>query len=239
MIYTQDFKTTLEDIDKNAYITNKAILRFFENTATYHSDSIGGGIKAVEETGLTWIVLDWRVKVINRPKYGEKLKVRTWSRGIQKFFAFRDYELVNDNDEILALGTSKWVLMDINKNRMVLLNDELMARYESEDRPAFDENQLSKIESPSEFSNEINYTVMRKDIDFNKHMHNLYHFDLAYEVLPGELYENSTFDNFRITYKIEIKLGETVTCKYSLLEDKNIVVISDLEGNTKSIIKLW
>ena len=239
MIYTQDFKTTLEDIDKNAYITNKAILRFFENTATYHSDSIGGGIKAVEETGLTWIVLDWRIKVLQRPKYGEKLKVRTWSRGIQKFFAFRDYELINDKNEILAIGTSKWVLMDINKNRMVLLNDELMKMYDSEDRPVFEDEELPKIEMPQEFSSEINYTVMRKDIDFNKHMHNLYHFDLAYEVLPDELYENTTFDSFRITYKKEIKLGETVTCKYSSLENKNIVVINDLEGNTKSIIKLW
>jgi len=239
MIYTQEFKTTLEDIDKNAYITNKAILRFFENTATYHSDSIGGGIKAVEETGLTWIVLDWRIKVIKRPKYGEKLMVRTWSRGIQKFFAFRDYELINDKNEILAIGTSKWVLMDINKNRMVLLNDEHMKRYESEDRTVFSEDELSKIEVPQEFSNEISYTVMRRDIDFNKHMHNLYHFDLAYEVLPDELYDNSTFDNFRITYKKEIKLGETVTCKYSSLENKNIVVINDLDGNTKSIIKLW
>lgn len=239
MIFEQEFKTTLEDIDKNAYITNKAILRFFENTATYHSDSVGGGIKAVEETGLTWIVLDWRIKIIKRPKYGEKLKVRTWSRGIQKFFAFRDYELVNDNDEILAIGTSKWVLMDINKNRMVLLSDEIMKMYDSEDRSVFEGEELPKIEIPEEFSNEINYTVMRKDIDFNKHMHNLYHFDLAYEILPDELYDNSTFNNFRITYKKEIKLGETVTCKYSSLENKNIVVINDLEGNTKSIIKLW
>lgn len=239
MIYTQEFKLTLEDIDKNAYITNKAILRCFENTATYHSDSVGGGIKAVEETGLSWIVLDWRVEVIKRPKYNEKIKVRTWSRGIQKFFAFRDYELINDKNEILAIGTSKWVLMDINKNRMVVLNDEHMAKYESEDRPVFQDEELPKIEMPQEFSNEINYTVMRKDIDFNKHMHNLYHFDLAYEVLPDELYDNSIFDNFRITYKKEIKLGETVTCKYSSLEDKNVVVINDLEGNTKSLIKLW
>ena len=51
---------------------DQIILRYFENTATYHSDSIGGGIKSVETTGRTWIVLDWRVKVLKRVKYGEK-----------------------------------------------------------------------------------------------------------------------------------------------------------------------
>jgi len=239
MIFEQQYKSTLEDIDKNAYITNKAILSYFENTATYHSDSVGGGIKGVEETGLTWIVLDWRIKVIKRPKYGEVLKVRTWSRGIQKFFAFRDYELVNSEEEILAIGTSRWILRDINKHKMTLLNEDMMKAYESEIRTVFDDEDFSKVELPNEFSNEIEYECMRRDIDFNGHMHNLYHFELAYEALPEEIYDNNTFDNFKITYKKEIKLGDTINCKYTLEEDKNIVVISTEEGNMNSVIQLW
>ena len=239
MIFEQDFKTTLEDIDKNAYITNKAILSYFENTATYHSDSMGGGINAVKETGQTWIVLDWRVKVLNRVKYGEPIKVRTWSRGFQKFFAFRDYELINAKGEVCAIGTSRWILRDIEKHRMTLLNENLMKGYESEDKTVFCDEDFSKMSEPDLYSNEIEYTAMRRDIDFNGHMHNLYHFDLAYDTLPKDVYENSVFDNFRITYKKEIKLGENVICKYSLDENKNTVVISDSDGNINSIICLW
>jgi len=239
MIFEQDFKMTLEDIDKNAFITNKAILRYFENTATYHSDSIGGGIKAVETTGLTWIVLDWRVKVIKRVKYGEKLTVRTWSRGYAKFFAYRDYELVNSLGEILAIGTSRWILRDITKHKMVLLNDESLLAYESESRQVLPEEEFSKIEIPLDFSNEINYTVMRRDIDFNRHMHNLYHFDLAYEALPNKIYENSKFDNFKVTYKKEITFGDIVKCKYAFNQDKNLVVISNSSGELNSVVELW
>lgn len=239
MTFEQNYKPTLEDIDKNTCLTNKAILRYFENTATYHSDAVGGGIKAVEVTGQTWIVLDWSVKVLKRPKYGENLKVRTWSRGIQKFFAFRDYELINENNEVCVVGTSRWVLMDINKNRMVLLNEELMKMYESESKMVLPKEDFSKIAIPEDFSKEINYTSMRKDIDFNKHMHNLYHLDLAYETLPEEVYENSIFDNFKITYKKEIKLGDTVKCKYSFMDDKHSVQIVDNEGNMHSIVLMW
>lgn len=239
MIFEQEFKMTLEDIDKNTYITNKAILRYFENTATYHSDSIGGGLRTVETTGRTWIVLDWRVKVLKRAKYGENLKVRTWSRGIAKFFAYRDYELLNETGEVIAIGTSRWILRDINNHKMVLLNDELMAEYKSESRQVLPEEDFSKIETLSEFSNELNYTAMRRDIDFNRHMHNLYHFDLAYEVLPEEIYENNVFDNFKITYKKEIKLGESVKCQYAFNDNTHTVYISNMDNNINSIIKLW
>lgn len=239
MIFEQEFKMTLEDIDKNAFITNKAILRYFENTATYHSDSIGGGMKAVETTGRTWIVLDWRVKVLKRVKYGEKLKVKTWSRGTIKFFAFRDYELLNEAGEIIAIGTSRWILRDITNHKMVLLNEELMSAYESESRQVLPEEEFSKIEIPLEFSKELNYTAMRRDIDFNRHMHNLYHFDLAYETLPDDIYDSYTFDNFKVTYKKEIKLGEAIKCKYTYLDNKNVVVVTNEDNNINSIIQLW
>ena len=195
MTFEQDFKLTLEDIDKNTYITNKAILQYFENTATYHSDSVGSGMKMVKTTGRTWIVLDWRVKILKRPKYGESLRVRTWSRGIQKFFAFRDYELLNEYGEVLAIGTSRWILRDINTHKMVLLNEEIMKAYESENRKVFEDEEFSKMSEPDSILNEIEYTAMRRDIDFNGHMHNLYHFELAYEILPDDMYENNIIQN--------------------------------------------
>jgi len=89
---------------------------------------------------------------------------------------------------------------------MVRLTDEIMNRYEPEEKSVFSEEKLGKLEVPTEFSSYINYEVIRKDIDVNKHMHNLYYLDLAYEAMPEEVYEQRPFDNVRITYKKEIKL---------------------------------
>ncbi len=75
-------------------------------------------------------------------------------------------------------------------------------------KTVFEENSLDKVKIPEEFSNTIKYEVIRKDIDINKHMHNLYYLDLAYEALPDEIYNKRPFDYVRITYKKEIKLGE-------------------------------
>lgn len=239
MFFEQNFKLTLEDIDKNTYITNKAILRYFENTATYHSDSIGRGLNSISDNGQTWIVLDWHVKVIKRVKYGESVKVRTWSRGTAKFFAYRDYELIDELGNVCAIGSSRWILRDISQNKMTLLSEEMMKDYQCEDRKVLPDEEFAKIHIPEEFSNEFSYTVLRKDIDFNNHMHNLYHFDLAYETIPEEIYNNSLFDNFRITYKREIKLGQKIASKYALVDGKHLVYISNSDGEMNSIIELW
>ena len=71
-------------------------------------------------------------------------------------------------------------------------------------------------------------------------MHNINYLDLANEALPDEIYFNSKeFDFFQISYKKEIKLGETVKCKYAFVNNKHIVVIKS-QDDTKlhAIIEL-
>ena len=83
---------------------------------------------------------------------------------------------------------------------------------------------IEKIEIPDDFEKMLEYTVVRRDIDLNKHMHNLYYLDLAYETLPEEIYAKRPFDNVRITYKKEIKLGDCICCEYAKKDDKNILI---------------
>ena len=92
---------------------------------------------------------------------------------------------------------------------------------------------------PENFESEYIYKVARRDIDLNGHMHNLYYLDLAYEALPQEVYEKRPFDNVRIEYKKEIKFGETIKCKYSYINDENVVAIfNDDESIVHAIIIL-
>lgn len=212
MIYKETFKIALKDIDKNNYIKNRAILEILENIASYHSDNVKYGAIQVEKTHKTWILLEWKLNVIKRPKYGQTLSVNTWGRDVNKFFTYRDFEIYNENNELCVIATSKWALVDIYTKKLVRLTDEIMGRYKIEEKSVFSDKNLDKIKIPKEFTSSINYTVIRKDIDINSHMHNLYYLDLAYEALPEEEYSKRPFDNVRINYKKEIKLR-----RYSLL----------------------
>ena len=143
---------------------------------------------------------------------------------MKKAFTYRDFEIRDKENNLCVIGTSKWVLVDINTNRIVRLDEQLIEDYEPEEKSVFDE-ELTKLKVPEKFESEYIYKVARRDIDLNGHMHNLYYLDLAYEALPQEVYEKRPFDNVRIEYKKEIKFGETIKCKYICINGENIVTI--------------
>ena len=239
MIFTDKAKTGIKDIGKNSKIKNKSLLEILENIGSYHSDKVGYGALSIEETKLSWILLEWKLKVIKRPMYGEILTINTWGRNMEKFFTFRDYELFDENNNLCLIATSKWALVNIETGKIARMTDDVIKKYDPEEKEVFPNEKIEKIKIPESFDNELTYKVTRRDIDLNSHMHNLYYLDLAYEVLPEEEFNKRPFDNIRITYKKEIKLGDTIKCKYKKQENKNIIVITNEDENViHSVISL-
>ena len=181
------------------------------------------GIRSVEKT-YTYIYLD----------------IHTWSRGIEKFYAFRDFEVYDEENNLCAIATSKWLLVDSKTEKIARVELEMANRYQSEtEKAVFKDKKIEKIKEPKEYISEMTYTTRRRDIDVIGHMHNLYYLYLAYEALPEEEYQKRLFNHVRIQYKNQIKLGETVKCKYTKENGENIVVIkSEDDKMLHAIIKL-
>lgn len=239
MIFKEKFKMGLKDIDKDNLLKNRAILEYLENIGSYHSDVAGFGANYTNSTGIAWILLGWKLKVIARPKYGAELEIHTWAKEGSKVATFRDFEIFDENKKLCAIATSKWTMVDIKKGKIIKISDDVIDAYKTETRNVFSEVELEKIAIPKEFQTTSEYLVRRKDIDINCHMHNLYYLDVAYEALPEEIYNRRPFDEVRIQYKKEIKLGEKLKCKYANAEDKYIVVIySENEKIIHAIIEL-
>ena len=82
MIYREKYKVELEDIGMHNRISNKRIITIMEDVAAAHSDSVGYGIKEVGQTNCAWVLLDWKIKVVNRPEYNTHIEAFTWSRKV-------------------------------------------------------------------------------------------------------------------------------------------------------------
>ena len=230
MILENEYTIKLSEIGKGNKATNKAILSFFEDIGGLHSNKAGYGIFEIDKTHLSWILLGWRMQVIRRPKYAEKIKIKTWSKGVIKFYTYRDFEVYDEQGNLIIRASSKWVLLDIEKGKIVRIEPELMEKYEPEvNKSVFGIEEFDKVKEPDLYQYEKEYTVRRADIDVNNHMHNLNYIELANEALPEDVYRGALFNEVRITYKKEIKLGETVKCKYAFKEDKHVIVVKNMD----------
>lgn len=136
-----------------------------------------------------------------------------------------------NNGKISAIGTSKWILFDLETNKIAKITEDIIDLYKPEPEKVFEKDEIEKLKEVDELNSYIEYDVKRSDIDVNKHMHNLNYLKLAYEALPEEVYYSKEKDNVRIMYKHQILLGDKVKCYYTNIENKDIITIKSKDDS--------
>lgn len=237
MIFKETIKKGIKDIGINNKLKNESILEILEDAGSFHSDYAGYGVLNMNETKLSWVLLEWKIQVLKRPIYNHKLNIETWGRDFRKASTYRDFKVFDEDGTLSIIGSSKWAMIDINTHKIYRITDEIFDKYKPEDGlKVFGKEEIEKIEVPENFSNEYTYKVERKDIDINNHFHNTLYLSLAYEALPDEIYNEREFDYFRVTYKKEIMYGDIVKCKYANINNKHIIVLYNETKETLSAI---
>lgn len=230
MILEKEYTVKLSEIGTGNKATNRTILSYLEDIAGIHSNLAGYGFFDIEKTHLSWILLGWKLQVIRRPKYNENITVKTWSKGIVKFYTYRDFEVYDEKGNLIVIASSKWILLDNQKGKIVRMNPEMIDKYKPEpNKIVFDTTEFDKVKEPEVYQYETEYTVRRADIDVNNHVHNLNYIEIANEALPEDVYRGALFNDVRVTYKKEMKLGDTVKCKYAFEKENHIVVIKSID----------
>lgn len=232
MIYKQTHVIGIEEINSQCEATNRALLVAMENIACAYSANVGYGARDIEEKKRAWVLLQWKMQVLKRPFYNEKIEVITWSRNVDKLFAYRDYEIRYENGELLAIGTSKWLLMDTERKRPVRITEDVMKLYESENKSVFEkkEDKIQYDEERLKTAEIRPYTLLRRDFDMNGHMHNINYLDMVYEVLPQDVYDMVDFTTVRIEYKKQIFPNTAIHCKYYKEDFTHYVIVTSDEG---------
>lgn len=229
----------LRDVALDNKVTNTALLSYLEDAGGVHSNLVGFGLNDIPNVKRSWVLLGWKIEIFERPKYGDKISIKTWSRGIEKLYAYRDFEILDENKEVIGIATSKWVLVDIENGKISRIDPKVCEAYTVEERKVFEEVDLGKLVEPNLYIDSAMFTVNRSLIDVNNHLHNIYFMDIANEVLPMEIYRNADFKWIQMMCKKEIKLGDTVKVFYQVENGEHVVVIkSEDEKCLHGIIRL-
>lgn len=234
MVYSEKFFIGFSDVSPDMGVLNSSILKLFENACCLQGEAVGDGFN---DTPGRWFLTAYHVIVTERPKYGDWVEVRTWSRGMKGVSASREFEIVKD-DKIVVKALSNWARLNSVTGKLERMSDEAFSRYESEpERHNFDSLWLPKLrELPDEVC-ECSYRVGRNLIDPNRHMNNVCYLDLAVQTLPDEIYADGEPDEFMITYRKAVGYGENIVCVYGEDEkSRTVAFLSEDRSETKAIV---
>lgn len=167
MYIEHEFFVGFRDVDYKNNLKIKSALSYLEDIAGIHSNIAGYGLLDIEKNQKTWVLINWKLEFIRRPRYSETLKVRTWSNGTEKIYALRDFYMYDEQGEIVAKATSKWVLIDIEKKGIAKLTDEVMNSYTTEPEKAFDDK-IERLKEPENYETSVEVKITKDMIDVNR-----------------------------------------------------------------------
>ncbi|RXJ50733.1 acyl-CoA thioesterase [Gelidibacter gilvus] len=91
--------------------------QYFEVGRVEWLRNFGISYKSMEEEGLMLPVVSLSVKYKKPARYDDLIKVKTQLVKLPSASIEFDYEITNESGEILTLGNTVLVFMDVNKNR--------------------------------------------------------------------------------------------------------------------------
>lgn len=236
MFVEHNFFVGFRDVDYNNNLKIKSALSYLEDIAGIHSNIAGFGLLDIPKNKKTWVLIDWKLEFFRRPKYSENLKVKTWSNGIDKIYALRDFYMYDEAGKTIARATSKWVLIDLETMNITKPNDVIMNLYTTEADKVF-ENKIEKIKEPENYISSVDVKITKDMIDANGHIHNINYIDFATQSMPLEVMQEAK--NIDVHYKKEIRDVEAVKAFYGKDDEYSYCVIkSEDEAVVHAIIRM-
>ncbi|MBP5224584.1 MAG: hypothetical protein J6Z38_03270 [Lachnospiraceae bacterium] len=230
MIYREKVVTRIDDFDGSGKMRPTAVLKLLENTASHHIALVAGDVLESSMQGITWMMTEWRVEILRTPDHRDKLQAETWATGNPpEIRNRREIRLLTEDGEVLVNAEMVSALFDLKAQRVIRIDEEVLAPYQPEDRYLF-ETEPPRFQMPEHCTLEKQLTVRRSDVDFNGHAHNTVFLDYALEPLPLDAFAKRPVKAFRVALRRQLRYGQTLTARGARTEDGYTVGLVNEEG---------
>lgn len=209
--YVFHTRVAYSDIGPDLRLTLPGAMRMMQEAAILHSDCSGYSVMDIQRTRVIWMLVQWRVRLVNAARWNTPLEVRTWPCTMEKITSDRCFQICDEAGNTVALGESTWLLVNADTGRAMRIPPEVAAAYDLIPDRVFPAplGRLSQQVGQQTGS----FRVLRRDLDTNRHVNNLIYLDYAREVLPPELADRS-FPEVAVHYHRQLLLGDEVHCWY-------------------------
>ena len=214
--YRLDVNVTENDFYDDGSVKLSSLLFFFQEAATQHADVIGVGRDILLERNVVWILAKMKVRILKALEVGDGYYVMTYPRAVKSRFCPRDYYLYDRNDELVAVGSAIWSLMDWTTRKVVRATEIDFGGTFREDE-AFPEGfEKIRVKEPVHV---MDYIVGPDDIDENEHTNNCRYADMI--AMASGI---SPINEFVLQFSKETVEGETILLCTEKADDGEVVI---------------
>jgi len=221
-IWTDRYKIHSYEVDINQRATLPVLCGYFQETARHHAHNLKNGYEHLLKENKMWVLSRLYIKMNVYPKWGDEITIRTWSIGVKKLFALRDFEIFNRNENLLGSVTTAWLIIDRESRRLQRPDPFYTDIPLLPDRHALIDD-LEKIPLPESdevpHSYTVRYTAQYSDLDLHSHVNNAKYIEWVLNGYPLKRHREQWIRYFKIQYISETLYGDDVSLRFHTIDD--------------------
>jgi medium-chain acyl-[acyl-carrier-protein] hydrolase len=207
--------TTIDIIPTSAagasrQIRFSALLGIMQDAAYAHAAQLGLSYNYLSERKKAFFLSRMQIKVCSRlPEWGERVVLQTWPRGLERLFAYRDFELSHEGREPFLKATTSWLMIDTEYRHPVRPQEYFVNITPRDVR-------LLEIEAPRRLGWEENVQpfdirhARASDLDPNGHVNNTRYIDWITDAIAERHGLDAQIGELSINFLAEVRMSEEV-----------------------------
>lgn len=228
--FTYETTVTYPHVGPDGLLSHAGLLSILQEAAALASHERGFSFRTIEQTGVCWVLMGWKLETLAHPAWNTPLTIHTWPRSVDGFMSERDFEIFSEG-QVVARATSRWFLLSAQTKRITRVTDAVRAAYDIDERRLFATDIPNNGTPLPHAETTYTHTVSRLDIDTYEHVNNLRYLDFALEALPTDLYYNPPA-TVEIVYRKQILPNTEIRCLYGRTDDgKHQIEVQSGEGD--------
>lgn len=224
-MYAFDSRIRYSETDSEGELTLNALLNYFQDCSTFHSEDVGLGIGYMKEIGQAWVLSSWQIVVDRYPRLGERVKIVTLPYELKGFLGYRNFAMLDEEENYLAKANSLWSLLDMTTGKPVAVNEAMHKGYGIDEKLDMD-YAPRKITVPEGGQRLEPIVVKKHHLDTNHHVNNGQYVNIAMEYLPDDF----LIHQMRAEYKKQAFLDDVLYPYIVSVESGYVVSLRDEEG---------
>lgn len=238
--YFIDYTIPCYQVDANKRLKPSAYMDIAQEMAYLAANHLKFGYSQLQNEGHAWVLSRMNFKFVKVPMWREDVQVFTWHRGPMGPFYVRDFNISDADGTQRVLGTSSWVILDVNTRHMVRGSDVMELVPESSICKDFAvEQPAQKVVLPKtavpEFVGE--HIVEYSDIDLLGHTNNAMYVQWGMNCIDYEVAKNNLIKEVTINFNHETLSGDVVKL-YRYRDNDNWYVEGKVDDKSAFVLKV-
>ena len=220
-VFDKNYELRYFEMNRYGVASPTTILTLLEETAAEHCHEIDYSLYKLERQNIGWVLVSGAFDMIRYPKYKENIVIRTWLSKYTMVKGYRENIIFDDSGKIIGKAKGIWVFYDIEKRKPVPIIDQIKAKWGLNPEIS-QEVDLDPIKDLNDSNHQMEYDILKSDVDSNKHVNNIKYLHWLIESLPDDILDNCILKRINARFFSEGKFGEKIRVYKNNEADQNV-----------------